>query len=120
MAPDPTPHDLPQSVSLWPRPTGRKTRPARWFGTPASFTELMESTLSAGEDALASVWNDAPRGAHSPLTRWFTPQVPMHASGQTSTADDGRVWHEYLVPARAALQAMQAGMVTFHPGKAGR
>ena len=56
---------------------------------------------------MAVICNDAPRGPGARVTRWFCPGVPMHVTGE-----QGRVWHVFLVPAAAALLALERGLVT--------
>ncbi|GGB84396.1 hypothetical protein GCM10008019_45510 [Deinococcus soli (ex Cha et al. 2016)] len=100
-------------VTSWPPPRGVKVAPARWVGGDApQFRAFFEAVLrDGGEDALARIWNDAPRGPGARLTRWFCPGVPMHASGEPVPQRDGRTRHGFLVPARAALLALERGLV---------
>lgn len=107
------PPPLPLVVTAWPPPRGVKVAPARWVGGDApQFRGFFEVVLrDGGEDALARIWNDAPRGPGAHLTRWFCPGVPMHATGSCEAGGGGRRQHGFLVPARAALLALECGLV---------
>lgn len=106
------PPPLPDTLLDWPVPQGQKRRPARWLEDEAGYRAFFAGVLEAqGEDALACIWNDAPRGPGARLTRWFCPGVPMHASGEHVPQRDGRTRHGFLVPARAALLALERGLV---------
>ncbi|PTA66690.1 hypothetical protein [Deinococcus arcticus] len=112
MLPD-RPPPLPETLLDWPAPQGQKHQPARWLESAASSREFFESVVAEKrEDALASIWNDAPRGPGARLTRWFCPGVPMHATGEQTLGPTGRTRHRFLVPARAALLALERGLVT--------
>ena len=63
------PPPLPLVAMSWPPPRGVKVAPARWVGGDASqYRAFFEAVLrDGGADALARIWNDAPRG---PGARW--------------------------------------------------
>ena len=107
------PPPLPLVAMSWPPPRGVKVAPARWVGGDASqYRAFFEAVLrDGGADALARIWNDAPRGPGARWTRWFCPGVPMHATGSCEVGDGGRRQHGFLVPARAALLALERGLV---------
>ncbi|WP_189070380.1 hypothetical protein [Deinococcus radiotolerans] len=107
------PPPRPAVVTSWPPTCGVKVAPARWVGGDApQYRAFFEAMLrDGGEDALACIWNDAPRGPGARLTRWFCPGVPMHASGEHVPQRDGRTRHGFLVPARAARLALERGLV---------
>lgn len=110
----PWPPPFPDAVLDWPVPRGQKTNPARWVGGDAAqyrayFQEIL---ADGGEEALAPIWNDAPRGTQARLTRWYCPGVPMYATGQQERTEGERPLHAFLVPAQAALLALDRGLVT--------
>ncbi len=108
--------DLPDVVRDWPVPRGRKVRPARWLGTRENCRQAFRAALDErGPDALAVIR----RHGHVARadTLWFAPGVPMHASG-TAQDDQGRTVPLFLVPARAALDALADGRIQYrddHP-----
>lgn len=105
--------DLPPSVQAWPAPGGVKRRPAHWMRPERAYRAFLEAVLRAqGEDALALIWHDGPRTPRSPLTRWCCPGVPIHTSGHQAQ-QGARPLHGYYLPARAALQAAECGLVHF-------
>lgn len=117
-SPAPWPPELPDVTRDWPTPRGVKRRPARWLSDgPDGYRAYVQAALDRdGPGALMSICNDAPRHPGSPLTRWFCPGVPMHATGETITGHpDGRARHVFLVPAQAALLALDAGHITCKP-----
>lgn len=107
------PPHWPDAVRDWPVPRGQKRRPPHWIGGDAHhFRAHFETALLAqGEGALASVWNDASRGPLARPTRWFCSGVPMYATGRRAQVPTDRTLHEFLVPARAALLALEEGLV---------
>ncbi|MFC6662568.1 hypothetical protein [Deinococcus multiflagellatus] len=98
-------------------PRGQKTTPARWVGGDAAQYRayFLEILADGGEDALAPIWNDAPRGPQARLTRWYCPGVPMYATGQQEQTEGERPFYAFLVPAQAALLALERGLVTCRP-----
>ena len=107
---DATPY-LPEALRDWPAPKRSRTTPARWLGTAAEYRAFFEAVLAEqGEDALAEVYHDAPRTSGSHVTRWFCPNLPMFATGRQAVIGE-KVVHFYLLPARAALLALEAGLV---------
>lgn len=115
-ASDPPSLDLPAVVRDWPTPRGRKTRPARWRGTRENCRQTFQNALDErGPDALAVIR----RHGHVARadTLWFAPGVPMHTNGTTQD-DQGRTFPLFLVPARAALDALADGRIHYrddHP-----
>ena len=105
----------------WPPPRGVKVAPARWVGGDAvQYRAFFEAVLrEGGEDALARIWNDAPRGTGARWTRWFFPGMPMHATGSWEEGGSGRRQNGFLVPARAALLALERGLVVQPLGQPG-
>ncbi|GGM60332.1 hypothetical protein GCM10008956_40000 [Deinococcus arenae] len=85
-----------------------KVAPACWVGGDASqYQAFFKAVLrEGGEDALARIWNDAPRRLGARWTRWFRPGMPMHATGSLEEGGGGRRQHGFLVLARAALLAL--------------
>ncbi|GAQ23589.1 hypothetical protein DEIGR_320003 [Deinococcus grandis] len=109
------PPELPEVVLDWPVPRGVKIRPARWVGgDAANYRAHFQAAVEAGM-VLAVICNDAPRGPRARVTRWFCPGVPMHVTGEQVVGEDGRVRHVFLVPAAAALLALERGLVTCLP-----
>lgn len=106
------PPNLPEVVQAWPRPRGRKHRPAHWVGGDAAqYRAFFQGVLDEhGPDALARIWNDAPRPPMAPLTRWYCPGVPMHATGEC-IQEESRALHGFFVPAQAALLALEHGHI---------
>lgn len=106
------PPPLPEVVQRWPIPRGHKHRPARWVGGDATqYRAFFQGVLDdEGEDALARIWNDAPCSPQAAATRWYCPGVPMYVT-DVRTAGPSRPRHGYLVPARAALLALDHGHV---------
>ncbi|MFC6663801.1 hypothetical protein [Deinococcus multiflagellatus] len=94
-------------TAAWPVPRGHKRRPGRWYGDEAECRAFFAAVVAQqGPDALARIWHDGPRSPGSGHTRWFAPQLPMHVTGER----EGR-WHAYLVPAAAALLALDQGLI---------
>ncbi|KQR15456.1 hypothetical protein [Deinococcus sp. Leaf326] len=106
------PPALPEVVQSWPVPRGHKSRPARWIGGDAAqYRAFFQGVLDErGADASAQIWNDAPRSPHAAATRWYYPGVPMYATGRCHQ-DGARPQHGFLVPAQAALLALDHGHV---------
>lgn len=112
--PGPPAFDLPPSVQDWPTPSGVKCQPAHWMHPQSEYRTFLEGVLRQhGPDALALIWHDAPRTSASPLTRWFCPGLPIHTSGH-QVQQGSRTLHGYHLPAQAALQAAERGLVRFH------
>lgn len=103
---------LPEVVQDWPRPRGRKQRPGRWVGGDAAqYRAFFQGVLDEqGPDALARIWNDAPRSPRATLTRWYCPGVPMHDTGECIW-EESRLLHGFFVPAQAALLALEHGHI---------
>lgn len=103
---------LPEVVQAWPPPRGHKQRPARWIGGDAAqYRAFFQGGLDEqGPDALARIWNDAPRSPTAGLTRWYCPDVPMHTTGKCFE-EEGRLRYGFFVPAQAALLALEHGHV---------
>ncbi|GHG41597.1 MULTISPECIES: hypothetical protein [Deinococcus] len=107
------PPELPEVVLDWPVPRGVKIRPARWVGgDAANYRAHFQAAVDVGM-ALAVICNDAPRGSGARVARWFCPGVPMHVTGEQVVGKDGRVQHVFLVPAQAALLALERGLITW-------
>lgn len=105
------PPALPEALRDWPKPKRARTTPARWLGTATEYRTFFQRLLNEnGEEALAEVYNGAPRRAGAYATRWFCPDLPMLATGQQAVVG-GKCVHIYLLPARAALLALDAGLV---------
>lgn len=102
---------VPELVQAWPVPLRTKMNAARWYGTEAEYRAFFEHIIEiAGEDALALVYNDSPRTPTSHPTRWFAPGLPMHYTGE-QISRNGKVMYLYLLPAQAALMALDGGFV---------
>ncbi len=114
--PQPLAPNLPDVARAWPVPRGRKVRPARWLGTRADCQRTFQQALDEhGPDALATVRRRGRPARNDTL--WFAPGVPMHRCG-TARDDQGRAVPLYLVPARAALEALADGRIHYrddHP-----
>lgn len=110
--------NLPDVVRAWPLPRGRKVRPGRWIGTRENFRILFQAAIEErGPDALATVRRHGRPARNDTL--WFAPGIPMHADGTARDAQ-GRVVPLYLVPARAALDALADGRIYYrddHPNR---
>lgn len=108
----PWPPLLPEVVQDWPPPRGHKQRPARWIGGNATqYRAFFQGVLDEqGPDALARIWNDAPRSPTAGLTRWYCPGVPMHTTGEC-VQEESRPMYGFFVPAQAALLALEHGHV---------
>ncbi|GAA5501114.1 hypothetical protein Dxin01_00845 [Deinococcus xinjiangensis] len=105
------PPPLPEALRDWPLPKRQRTTPARWLSTATQFRAFFEEALAQhGEDALAEIYHSVPRGASARPTRWFCPDLPMLATGRQEVVG-GKTVHIYLLPARAALLALDAGLV---------
>lgn len=85
-------------ATSWLPPCGVKIDPARWVGGDAlQDRAFFEAVLrEGGQDALARIWNDAPRGSGARWTRWFCPGVPMHATGSCEAGGGGRRPHGFV------------------------
>lgn len=102
---------LPESVQEWPPPLRLKVRPAQWYGSETEYRAFFEQVVAEqGENALALVYNDSPRTPSSHPTRWFCPGLPMLYTGKKDSLS-GRSIYFYLLPAHAALEALDAGLV---------
>lgn len=111
------PPALPEALRDWPKPKRARTTSARWLGTATEYRTFFQRLLNAnGEEALAEVYNAAPRRAGAQATRWFCPDLPMLATGRQAVVG-GKSVHIYLLPARAALLALDAGLVKCRKGK---
>ncbi|MBZ9751764.1 hypothetical protein K7W42_12945 [Deinococcus sp. HMF7604] len=98
---------LPPVTEAWPVPRGHKWRPGRWREDEAAFRAFFTAVVAThGPDALAQIWHDSPRAPGAGHTRWFAPQLPMHVTGEREGP-----WHAYLVPAAAALLALDRGLI---------
>ena len=81
-------------------------------GDAANYRAHFQAAVDVGM-ALAVICNDAPRGSGARVARWFCPGVPMHVTGEQVVGKDGRVQHVFLVPAQAALLALERGLITW-------
>lgn len=82
----------------------------QWLQDETSYRAFFEGILAAqGEDALAHVYMSGKPAANPAPTRYFCRDLPMLCTGRMSHTTPK--FTEYLVPARAALMALEIGLV---------
>ena len=100
---------IPEQARDWPRPR-RMRRTMRWLNSEDEYRAHFQQIIDAeGEDALATVIMSGKPALNPSPTRFFCAGLVMLHTGRVSR--EKPYWTEYLVPARAALEALGAGLV---------